>query len=338
MRHALTLVPFVDDHCDQNEIVRLNAELKLAKFHIQQQNVELAHSRKIFDRSSLAAKIGVWECSLPDNELVWTDAIYDIFDLPRDTILEREMTLQCYSQASVEELKLRRSLAIEQRSGFTFDAEIVSFTGNRRWVRITATVESENNIPVRIFGMKQDITEQKILMDRTKYLAEFDLMTGLANRSQFQAKLSLLCENYSERKSFGALLLIDLDGFKKVNDTLGHSVGDEALKEVASRLRYACREADMVARIGGDEFAVLAGQSFTTHSIERLAQEITDIVRQPLFACGPSLALGASVGIAFMDTCSASEIFNKADKALYAAKAAGRNTYQIHIPVKARNM
>lgn len=332
MHDAPSLVSLVNDSSDHNEKVQLKAELDAAMALIHQQDIQLAHSRKIFDHSSLAAKIGVWECSLPGNELVWTDMVYDLFDLPRGAPLDRDTTLQRYSDASAVELILRRSIAIEQRSGFTIDAEIVSFKGNRRWLRITATVESEENIPVRIFGMMQDITEQKLLLDRTKYLAEFDLMTGLANRSQFQTKLSFLCESSSESNLLGALLLIDLDGFKMVNDTLGHSAGDEALKEVASRLQHVCHAADMVARIGGDEFAVLVGQQFNSSSIEKLAQEIIDIVRQPIAACGPSLALGASVGVAFIGACSASEIFNMADSALYTAKAAGKNTYKMHEP------
>lgn len=332
MRNHPSLLSFVNSKTINNENLCLKAELEAARALIYQQNIQLAHSRKIFDRSSLAAKIGVWECSLPGNELVWTDVIYDIFDLPPGALLDRDRTLDCYSKPSVEELNLRRSIAIEQRSGFAIDVEITSFKGNRKWIRVTATVESENNIPVRIFGMKQDITEQKLLLDRTKYLAEFDLMTGLANRSQFQTKLSFLCESSSESNLLGALLLIDLDGFKMVNDTLGHSAGDEALKEVASRLQHVCHAADMVARIGGDEFAVLVGQQFNSSSIEKLAQEIIDIVRQPIAACGPSLALGASVGVAFIGACSASEIFNMADSALYTAKAAGKNTYKMHEP------
>lgn len=330
MRTVPSLLSFVDYTPNKNEIAGLRAELEAAKALIYQQTMQLAHSRKIFERSSSAAKIGVWECSLPDNELVWTGVIYDIFDLPRGAPLDRDTTLQCYSKTSAIELILRRSIAIEQRSGFTIDAEIVSFKGNRRWVRVTATVECENNIPVRIFGMKQDITDQKTLLDRTKYLAEFDLMTGLANRFQFQSRLSVLCKDYCQQNVFGALLLIDLDGFKTVNDTLGHSLGDEALKEVAKRLRYICHEADMVARIGGDEFAVLVGPRFNSNSIERLAQEIIDSVGQPIPACGPLVALGASIGIAPLGASNASDVFNIADRALYAAKAAGKNAYNMH--------
>lgn len=325
-----SLLPSGHHACDNPAVERLQAELNAAHKLIAKQNIELAHSRKIFEHSSIAAKIGVWECSLPDNQLIWTDVIYDIFELPRGAALDRQTTLQCYSAASREELAWRRSLAIEQRSGFTIDAEITSFKGNLRWVRVTATVESEHNHPVRIFGMKQDITEQKLLLDRTKYLAEIDVMTGLANRLQFQTCLAQFCDNHDQQYLNGALLLIDLDGFKQVNDTLGHSSGDAALKEIAQRLQKVCRDAAIVARIGGDEFAVLVGREFNRNAIEMLAVKIIEAVRQPVRDSQPALPLGASVGIAFMDPAGAAEIFNRADRALYAAKAAGRNTFKIY--------
>jgi len=207
---------------DGTAMARMRAELEAKELLIREQAAALAHSRKIFDRSSVAAKIGVWECTLPDETLQWTDVVYDIFDLPRGSPLDRGQIVKYYSEDSVKELHMRRSRAIDERSGFTMDAEITTAKGNRRWMRLTATVECEEDVPVRIFGMKQDITEQKILLDRTRYLAEFDLMTGLANRSQFQSRLSDLCERHAGPNPSGALL-VDLDGFKKVNDTLGHA-------------------------------------------------------------------------------------------------------------------
>jgi DNA-binding SARP family transcriptional activator len=207
---------------DGTAMARMRAELEAKELLIREQAAALAHSRKIFDRSSVAAKIGVWECTLPDETLQWTDVVYDIFDLPRGSPLDRGQIVKYYSEDSVKELHMRRSRAIDERSGFTMDAEITTAKGNRRWMRLTATVECDEDVPVRIFGMKQDITEQKILLDRTRYLAEFDLMTGLANRSQFQSRLSDLCERHAGPNPSGALL-VDLDGFKKVNDTLGHA-------------------------------------------------------------------------------------------------------------------
>ncbi|CAN7280074.1 diguanylate cyclase [Phyllobacterium sp. LjRoot231] len=314
---------------DADTVVRLTAELGAKESLIREQAAALTHIRKIFARASVAARIGVWECSLPDETLQWTDVVYDIFDLPRGSILDRTEIVKCYPEQTAKELHRRRTRAIEDRSGFSMDAEIITTKGNHRWIRLTATVECEEGVPVRIFGMKQDITEQKILLDRTKYLAEYDLMTGLANRSQFQSKLSDICERDGDGNSCGALLLVDLDGFKNVNDTLGHAVGDDCLKEIADRLKSVCGEAEIVARIGGDEFGILLGLHFSPTATANLAHEIVEALSRPVLHCGQQIKLGASVGIALVDGCAQSELFKKADTALYAAKAAGRNTFKI---------
>ncbi len=185
---------------------------------------------------------------------------------------------------------------------------------------------------MRIFGMKQDITEEKLLADRTRYLADFDPMTGLANRSQFQARLDGLDDQAGPAPPLGALLLIDLDDFKQVNDTFGHASGDACLREAARRLSETCRDAELVARIGGDEFAVLVGRQLDRRATEALARRIVEACGQPIRSGGSLFRIGASVGIAQRGTCNASELFNRADAALYAAKAAGRGTFRTFDP------
>ncbi|WP_051091926.1 sensor domain-containing diguanylate cyclase [Hoeflea sp. 108] len=315
-----------------DRIAELEAKLEAQAALIREQAVSLAHSQKIFDRSSAAARIGVWQCNLADEALHWTDVVYDIFDLPRGSAVDRRQTLQCYTAESVAELHARRSRAIAERTGFSLDAEIVTVKGNRRWIRITATVECEDGVAVRIFGMKQDITEEKILGDQTRYLAEFDVMTGLANRSQFQSRLAGLTASQPDCPAPAALLLVDLDGFKQVNDSFGHAVGDECLRQVSRRLEDACAGMELVARIGGDEFAVLTGPDLDLASISELARQIIDRLGKPLDYRGNSLKLGASVGIALIEGATLPELLVSADTALYAAKAAGRNTFRIFKP------
>jgi diguanylate cyclase (GGDEF)-like protein len=309
-------------------IAQLKAQLEAQVGLNREQATSLAHSTKIFNRASAAARIGVWECDLPDEKLRWTDVVYDIFEIPRGAPLDRKQILPCYTEESRKTLEMLRGRAIEARGSFGMDAEITTVGGRRRWIRITATVESEEGVAVRIFGMKQDITEEKLLSERTRYLAEFDAMTGLANRSQFQSRLSQSREHGGEGKPIGALLLVDLDGFKLVNDTFGHAVGDECLKETAIRLARVCHDAELVARIGGDEFAVLVAAHLDRNAIERLAGEIVEIVGRPVDLCGRSFNIGASVGIAQAEGGEPSDLFKQADAALYAAKAGGRNTFR----------
>ncbi len=314
---------FLSGDFDEADALRLRVAAQDAL--IADQARELAHFRKIFARASQAAQIGVWECELADNSLRWTDVVYDIFDLPRGSVPDREATLALYTPESRAEMERRRSRAIAERSSFTFDAEIVTAKGVQKFMRITAQVECEQGVPVRIFGMKQDITAEKRAVDRLRHLAAFDEMTGLANRAQFQERLT----ERAEADALAALLLIDLDGFKQVNDGHGHMAGDACLREAAVRLQVTCAAADLVARIGGDEFAVLVGAGANLETIAELARAITAAMAEPFLLDGRSHALGASVGIALAAGAAPADLFVHADTALYAAKSGGRGTFRI---------
>lgn len=302
-------------------IARLEAELAEREQTIADLLATRRRQLELFERASQTARIGVWQCDLSDNSLTWSNGVYDLFEFPRGAVVTREQAVRCYSEASREAMERARAKAIAECSDFSLDAEITTVKGRRRWMRLTGTVEARDGVAVRIFGMKQDITEEKLLADRTRYLAEFDVMTGLANRSQFQARLAEL-----DTRPIGALLLADLDHFKQINDTYGHALGDECLKEAALRLRDACAGAELVARIGGDEFAVLLGHDASPTQIETIAEQIVTEIARPFMRLGQSLTLGASVGIARADGAPAPDLFKRADTALYAAKAAGRNT------------
>ena len=292
---------------------------------IADQTAYLAYRRQQFDRASETASIGIWECDLATERLTWTDGVYDLFELPRGSNVDRPQTLALYTDASRAAMQAARARAIATCSDFRVDAEIVTARGNRRWMRLTGAVEAKDGVAVRIFGMKQDITEEKLLADRTRYLAETDVMTGLANRSVFQNRLNDL-DGAQSGQAIGGLLLVDLDGFKQINDTHGHALGDECLKEAAARLTQCCGGAELVARIGGDEFAVLVGTKLSAATVEALATTIVATIGRPLTRDGQTLALGASVGIAHHRGGTAEDLFRQADIALYAAKAAGRNT------------
>ena len=310
------------------EIERLKAQLQVQAAVLRAQKARLAENRETFECASDAARIGLWECSLPDERLTWTGVVHDLFDLPRDRVPERPRTLSCYTDASRAALTSLRDRAIAEGSGFALDAEIVTPAGRHRWLRLTATVETQAGVPVRLFGMKQDITEAKQASDRLRRLAERDAVTGLANRVRFEERLG---------EPVGTLMLIDLDGFKAVNDTFGHAVGDACLRETAARLSAICRRTDLVARIGGDEFAIVLDERVSHRTAVDLAARIVDGVGRPITCGDRSFRVGASVGIARGGAAVPSTLFTQADAALYAAKAAGRNTFRIFTPDPSRH-
>jgi diguanylate cyclase (GGDEF)-like protein len=128
-------------------------------------------------------------------------------------------------------------------------------------------------------------------------------------------------------------MLVDLDGFKLVNDGFGHAIGDACIKEAARQLGEICARANLVARIGGDEFAILLGHEVDEAAVETLSERIVSILSRPMSCAGYLIQIGASVGSARVSgPCSSVDLFNRADVALYAAKAAGRGTARRFAP------
>ncbi|WP_246688228.1 sensor domain-containing diguanylate cyclase [Methylobacterium sp. WL120] len=297
------------------------AQLRL----IRRDAERLAERQRSFDQAAAAAGIGLWECRLHDEALDWSSGVYDLFGIPRGTALSRGRTLEHYPAASRRALEAARTRAIAERTGFRLDAEIRTAAGQLRWIRLTATVEARAGVAVRLFGIKQDVTEERLAAEAARRRAEVDGMTGLANRMCFEDRLAALC-----RAGAGLLVLVDLDGFKAVNDGFGHAAGDACLREAARRLAGLCRRADLVARIGGDEFAILLGGDCAADAAEALAARIVGAVGRPMQVGGVTIRVGASVGIAALVGGGPADAFARADAALYAAKRAGRNTFRTH--------
>jgi two-component system sensor kinase FixL len=129
-----------------------------------------AHYKKMYDRASALAKIGIWECDLATEALTWTDGVYDLFELPRGAPVDRAAPLALYEDESRREMEELRARAIEEGGSFSLDVRIRTARGNERWIRLTADVELENGRPVRIFGTKQDITAERSAQDKVRAL------------------------------------------------------------------------------------------------------------------------------------------------------------------------
>jgi len=189
---------------------------------------------------------------------------------------------------------------------------------------------------------QEDITERRRAEQQITHLAHYDALTDLPNRALFSKRL----EHELERTNGGeqlAVLYIDIDEFKSVNDSLGHPAGDELLKAVASRLRSCVRDTDFVARLGGDEFAIVQAGIKQRSDVEELVKRIYEAIREPYECLGHQVATDASVGIALApdDGTELDQLLKSADLAMYGAKADGRRTYRFFEPemdarVKAR--
>ena len=182
-----------------------------------------------------------------------------------------------------------------------------------------------------VIALIRDITERKAAEQQIEYQAYHDALTGLANRNLFQEHLSLAVALAQRRLKQVAVLFLDLDHFKVVNDSLGHSVGDDLLREVARRLKSAVREGDTVARVGGDEFTIVLQDLSQPQDAAVVAQKVLRTVAEPMTIHGHRLYVTTSIGITVFpdDGTDAETLLKNADTAMYRAKAEGRNAFQM---------
>jgi diguanylate cyclase (GGDEF)-like protein/PAS domain S-box-containing protein len=182
----------------------------------------------------------------------------------------------------------------------------------------------------------EDITERKASEGRIERLAHYDSLTGLANRNLFKGSLDEALDKYLLHKAPFAVLLMDLDKFKSVNDALGHQCGDALLKQVAARIKAQVRTVDTAARIGGDEFAliVVPGLSALQDDAATLAARLVQAIAEPYEIDGHPVVIGCSIGVAVVPEhgTRSDEILRNADLALYKSKNAGRNCYNLYSP------
>lgn len=275
------------------------------------------------------AKVGAWSCSLSDNRLSWTSGVYDLFGLPIATSVDRRQTVEMYTEESRQALERVRAQAIATGRPFTLDAQIVRPAGDRRWMRITGEVTRDTSGAALLLGLKQDVTEEKARLETLRRLAENDALTGLASRAVFESRFFNRQRTASKVVPLGALILFDMDGFKAINDRLGHLAGDASLRVFAERLCASFPDALLTARIGGDEFAVLVGDDEPTASIEARGARFKARLRAPILWRERLFTVAATSGIAVpFDPFDydPEELFARADAALYDAKRMSRRT------------
>lgn len=220
--------------------------------------------------------------------------------------------------------------------------------GSYKWILTRGLVVStdDNNKPLRVIGTHSDITERRQMTEQIRHQAMFDNLTQLPNRRLLENHLSQAMASSKRYNNFGALMFIDLDNFKPLNDTHGHEAGDLLLKEVAKRLKHCVRETDTVARMGGDEFVIVLSQLYvdkqtSKHQAIEIAEKIRRELEKPYVldkvdSAGASTKIehhcSASIGLSLFkgETSTMSDILRHADSAMYKAKSNGRNQVQFY--------
>jgi diguanylate cyclase (GGDEF)-like protein len=306
-----------------------NAELDHALGTLDAANARLREQNIRFDAALNHMSQGLAMFDAQERLVVCNDRYVDMYKLPRDVVTPgcslhevlRWRRAHGGLDRDPEEVRstLLAGLAKSSRSSFAFE------TADGRTVSITSRAMPDGGW----VATHEDITERRRAEEEIAYLARHDALTGLPNRRLFNEQLAETLA-HCKRGDSVAVLCLDVDRFKSVNDTLGHPIGDQLLKAVAERLRACVRESDLVARLGGDEFAIVQIGATQPTEATTLSTRLIDAISAPYDLDGHQAIVGMSVGIAVApnDGSDAAQLLKNADMALYRAKADGRGIYR----------
>ncbi|GGK42218.1 hypothetical protein GCM10010124_38830 [Pilimelia terevasa] len=224
---------------------------------------------------------------------------------------------------------LMRELRDSPGRTVTYQARYRHADGTWRWLEVITTNLIHEPDVAGLVSNSREVTQARELQDRLRHEASHDPLTQLANRSLFLRRLETALEEWEPGGASVTVVVIDLDDFKTINDSLGHHAGDEALLGLSDVVRGCARNADLAARLGGDEFAVLLPGT-TAGEATLVARRFLESLRRPVLVGGQLLRLQASVGVAAAASRDGAEVLRAADAAMYAAKQQGKNCYVVH--------
>lgn len=309
---------------------------------------ELDDSRAKLAEAQRLTHLGNWDFNSDTQAMTWSDELYRILGyLPRSVEASLQHLLVRVDSADRERLKTWFDDAVEQGQIGDITYDIVTGSGKRRTVHQRAQILSQGDGIVReLHAAVQDVTEQRLATEEIRRLAYVDTVTGLPNRAAFEERLSQALALAGRHGRKLAVLCLDLDNFKRINDSLGHTIGDLLLKKIGGRLVSALRRSDTVsrnqpydhdqslARLGGDEFIVLLSEIRLSEDAAIVASRILETLSEPVEVSGHEISVTASIGVSFYprDGGDVGSLLKSADVAMYGAKRRFKNHYQFFAP------
>jgi diguanylate cyclase (GGDEF)-like protein/PAS domain S-box-containing protein len=321
---------------DQGQIYRI-AGVATDITDLKEADTELRRSEALLSEAQSIAHLGSWELNLQTGKAVWSNEELDLLGL---AAAETEGSYERF-RASLHPDDREWVLREMQRA---INGEVDLFIAEHRVQRSDGSIRyvvergrvffGEDGTPLRMIGTTLDISERKQFENHIRQLADYDSLTQLPNRNLFYDRCSHAIARARREGSRIALLFLDLDHFKNINDSLGHPAGDALLVMVAKALLSERRENDTVARLGGDEFTILIEDVADLNAVGNVAARLLRLFESPFHIAPHQLSITTSIGIALYpdDGADVTSLVSSADAAMYHAKSAGRNNYQFYTP------
>lgn len=345
------VLPIIWDKCDgerEQVLSTISALYKLIQFdvtlsldtyfHIEHQSTLLAEDQQALARHALESSInGVFMVDMRTEASVIT-YVNPAFERITGVSAQDALGLPCVFSSPDDEVTFHSPQLFETQKAIQAGRDGLSmlkgFTreGEPFWIELfLSPLQGDSGKVTHQVGILHDVTSNKQAENQLKFQATHDALTKIPNRAYLDSALGKAMQEAKRLQKEVAVLFLDLDRFKVINDSLGHSSGDELLRQVAKRLQGCLRERDLVSRLGGDEFVILATQ-VAPHTAQHIAEKIL-VALEPAFEIfGQTLYISSSIGISLYpsDGADQDELLAFADAAMYSAKAAGRNTFRFY--------
>ncbi len=298
----------------------------------------LEESQERYVLAMLGSNDGIWDWNFRTGMIYFSDRWKEILgvDPSQDLRSLQDWVDRVHPEdrALFEDALARHLEAREDH--FEVEVRMLHALGHAIWVLCRGVaIRDAAGTPLRMAGSLSDITSRKVAEEQARHDAIHDSLTGLGNRAVFLAHVEQALGMLHRDLNYGfAALLLDIDRFKLINDSYGHSVGDELLRQIGQRLKQLVRTGDVVARLGGDEFAILFERVSSCDQAEGLAESVLAHLRKPFLLTFGEIYVTASAGLVVADSSytSGSEILRDADTAMFRAKTLGKNRYEVFVP------
>ncbi len=303
------------------ELDKTNLELRSVQKTLETRSQRLSEAQRL-------GKLGEWSYSFATNTFQWAPETYELLGYDEASFRwSRDKVVPVRDAEDGRRLTEAQAKVIRTGGIETADIWAIKGDGSIGYFAVTTKAEIGSGRQMQGFtGTIQDISERKISEEQLEKLAYYDQLTGLPNRSLFWRRMSDILAQSAGLKREGAVLVLDLDRFKEVNDSLGHAAGDELLRNVAHQVSTAIDGDCFLARLGGDEFAIIMPDCSEQAAMEHLANTIIAKLTRPIRLLGGEVLIGTSIGVAKFprDGANSNELLRNADLALYHAKENGR--------------